>query len=63
MPGEVEGDRLDLELACNLDWQGRPGIEVGAGLMEQERDIRSVAPAKPAQDRSPGKTVARSPEG
>ena len=26
-----------------------PGIEVDAGLMQQERDIRSVAPAKSAQ--------------
>ncbi len=55
MPGEVDGDRLDLELARDLDWQGCPGIEVGAGLMEQERDVGSVAPAKPAQHRSPGK--------
>ena len=52
---EVNGDRLDLELARDLDWQGRPGIKVGAGLVEQERDIRSIAPAKPADDLSPGK--------
>jgi hypothetical protein len=52
---EVDGDGLDLELACDVDWQRPPGIEIGAGLMEQEREIRSTAPAEPAHYRSPGK--------
>jgi hypothetical protein len=53
MPGEVDGDRLDLQLACDLEWQWAPGIDVDARLVQQERDIRSGAPAKSAQHRSP----------
>jgi hypothetical protein len=56
MAGEVNGDSLDLELACHLGGQGRPGIEIGAGLVEQEGGIRSFAATKPADDLSPGKT-------
>jgi hypothetical protein len=53
--GEVDGDRLDLELACNLRWQGCPGIDVGTGAVEQVRDIWCIAPAQPAQHCSPRK--------
>ena len=55
MPGEVDSDRLDLELTRNLDWQDCPGIDVGAWVMKQDCDVRSVPPAKPAQYRSPRK--------
>jgi hypothetical protein len=55
MAREVEGDRLSLELFCDLDGQWSPSIDVQPGLVQQERDIRSVAPAKPTQHRPPGK--------
>ena len=53
--GEIQGDRLHLELAGNLGGQSCPGVDIDTGLMEQERNIRLVAPTQPAQDRSPGK--------
>jgi hypothetical protein len=56
MPREVNGDRLDLKLTCDLDWQGHPSIEVSAGLMQEEGGIRSFAPAKSADDLTLGKT-------
>jgi hypothetical protein len=53
MPGKVDGDRIDLEVACDFDWQWSPGIEVRAGIVQQERDIWSIAPAKSAQHLPP----------
>ncbi len=56
MPREVNGDRFDLELARDFNGQGRPGIEIDAGLVEEEDRILAFAPAKPADDQSPGKS-------
>ena len=52
MAREVDGNRPNPELACDFDWQCPPGIEIDAGLVEQEDCIGSLAPAKTANDLS-----------
>jgi hypothetical protein len=39
MTGKVDGDRLDPDLACDLEWQWSPGIDVHARFVQQERDV------------------------
>jgi hypothetical protein len=54
MAGKVDGDRLDLELACDLNRQGCPGIDVSARVVQQECSVVPIAPTEPAQYRTPG---------